>query len=64
MIRYLFALASLAACATSSAAQSVLPGKGLSQHPFFYAGEWDYRYPDLGPFSSIQLLDERGGYPR
>ena len=23
----------------------ILPGKGLSQHPFFYAGEWDYPKP-------------------
>jgi hypothetical protein len=22
-----------------------LPGKGLAQHPFLYAGEWDYRKP-------------------
>ena len=29
---------------------AVLPGSGLSQHPFFYAG--------LGACSSIQLLDE------
>ncbi|MEY4490038.1 MAG: hypothetical protein RIQ79_2546 [Verrucomicrobiota bacterium] len=25
---------------------AVLPGNGLSQHPFLYAGEWDYRKPD------------------
>ena len=28
------------------AAPAVLPGKGLAEHPFFYAGEWDYRNPD------------------
>jgi hypothetical protein len=25
---------------------SVLPGRGLSQHPFFYAGEWNHPSPD------------------
>jgi hypothetical protein len=25
--------------------QGVLPGKGLAQHPFLYAGEWDHRKP-------------------
>jgi hypothetical protein len=24
---------------------TVLPGKGLAQHPFLYTGEWDYRKP-------------------
>ena len=23
-----------------------LPGKGLNQHPFLYAGEWDMRHPE------------------
>ena len=23
-----------------------LPGKGLAQHPFLFAGEWDFRKPD------------------
>ena len=29
---------------------AVLPGKGLSQHPFLYAGEWDTRKPDQSMF--------------
>ena len=32
------------------AAPAALPGKGLAQHPFFYAGEWDYRLPDQTMF--------------
>ncbi|HEX2853897.1 MAG TPA: hypothetical protein VHO24_11715 [Opitutaceae bacterium] len=28
----------------------MLPGKGLAQHPFLYAGEWDYRKPDQTMF--------------
>lgn len=27
-----------------------LPGHGLSEHPFLYAGEWDYRYPEQTMF--------------
>jgi outer membrane protein assembly factor BamB len=27
-----------------------LPGKGLAQHPFLYAGEWDYRKPEQTMF--------------
>ncbi len=27
-----------------------LPGKGLAQHPFLYAGEWDFRHPDQTMF--------------
>ena len=27
---------------TSPLSPEILPGKGLSQHPFFYAGEWNY----------------------
>jgi hypothetical protein len=30
---------------TVGAQVAQLPGKGLSQHPFLYAGEWDYRNP-------------------
>jgi len=29
---------------------AVLPGKGLAQHPFLYAGEWDTRKPDQSMF--------------
>ena len=29
---------------------AVLPGKGLAQHPFLYAGEWDHRFPDQTMF--------------
>ena len=31
-------------------APAVLPGHGLAQHPFLYAGEWDYRKPDQTMF--------------
>src|SRR5215216_4919036 len=34
----------------SAFAAAVLPGKGLAQHPFLYAGEWDHRYPDQTMF--------------
>lgn len=34
-----------AAVATPVYSPDVLPGNGLAQHPFFYAGEWDYRNP-------------------
>lgn len=27
-----------------------LPGRGLAQHPFFYAGEWDHRNPEQRMF--------------
>ena len=44
--------------ATTSAASAprppqspaVLPGKGLAQHPFLYAGEWDTRKTDQSMF--------------
>ena len=35
--------ATAAAATAVSYAPAVLPGKGLSQHPFLYTGEWDYR---------------------
>ena len=48
----------------------VLPGKGLAQHPFLYAGEWDHRFPDQTMFVvrdgkvawtySIKLKDSTG----
>ncbi|MEO7600085.1 MAG: hypothetical protein ABIV50_14205 [Opitutus sp.] len=51
-------------------APAVLPGKGLAQHPFLYAGEWDHRYPDQTMFVvrdgkvawtyTIKLKDEAG----
>src|SRR5882724_6997022 len=28
-----------------SYAPALLPGRGLEQHPFFYAGQWDFRHP-------------------
>ncbi len=31
-------------------APAALPGKGLAQHPFMYAGEWDYRNPNQTVF--------------
>jgi hypothetical protein len=30
----------------ASYAPPTLPGRGLAQHPFLYAGEWDYRKPE------------------
>ncbi|MEO6526235.1 MAG: hypothetical protein ABIP93_06395 [Gemmatimonadaceae bacterium] len=57
------------ASAPDRASPAVLPGRGLAQHPFFYAGEWDYRRPDQTMFIvrdgtvvwsySIKLKDER-----
>jgi outer membrane protein assembly factor BamB len=35
---------------TNSAQPRVWPGKGLAQHPFLYAGEWDTRKPDQSMF--------------
>ena len=29
---------------------ATLPGRGLAQHPFLYAGEWDYRKPEQTMF--------------
>jgi hypothetical protein len=29
---------------------ATLPGQGLAQHPFFYAGEWNYPNPDQAMF--------------
>jgi len=37
------AAATIAATNAASYAPAVLPGKGMSQHPFLYTGEWDYR---------------------
>src|ERR1700712_1677235 len=31
-----------------------LPGKGLKQHSFLYAGEWDTRYPDAQKMSIVR----------
>ena len=31
--------------AGAATAPAVLPGKGIAQHPFLYAGEWDTRKP-------------------
>lgn len=53
------ALPATSACAAEPApapepphsyAPAELPGKGLAQHPFLYAGEWDYRKPDQTMF--------------
>ena len=35
---------------TNAAAPHVWPGRGLAQHPFLYAGEWDTRKPDQSMF--------------
>ena len=40
-----WAAAGLAAVATWNAVSAELPGKGVAQHPFLYAGEWDTRKP-------------------
>jgi hypothetical protein len=37
--------ASSAAAAGTNAVPNVWPGRGLAQHPFLYAGEWDTRKP-------------------
>jgi len=37
---------SLAAEAPAGNSPAVLPGRGLAQHPFFYAGEWYYTHPE------------------
>ncbi|MEO8621010.1 MAG: hypothetical protein ABI625_08085, partial [bacterium] len=60
ILRTALAMGALAAGSTAAAqvapnvpppaAPEILPGKGLAQHPFFYAGEWDYRYPDQKMF--------------
>ena len=34
----------------TSYSPATLPGKGLAQHPFLYAGEWDYRKPEQTMF--------------
>ena len=49
---------------------AVLPGRGLAQHDFLYAGEWDFRHPDQTMFVvrggkvvwtyTIKLKDEAG----
>jgi hypothetical protein len=39
-----------APAAPPSYSPAELPGKGLAQHPFLYAGEWDYRKPDQTMF--------------
>lgn len=33
------------AAMTNAVAPAVLPGKGVAQYPFLYAGEWDTRKP-------------------
>ena len=38
------------ATATNDAPPHIWPGKGLAQHPFLYAGEWDTRKPDQSMF--------------
>ena len=43
-------LGSGAALPALAAEPATLPGKGLSQHPFFYAGEWDHRHPEQTMF--------------
>jgi hypothetical protein len=35
-----------AGAAAADLSPAVLPGSGLAQHPFLYAGEWDTRKPD------------------
>jgi hypothetical protein len=36
--------------AVAAYAPAHLPGQGLDQHPFVYAGEWDYRKPEQTMF--------------
>ncbi len=64
------ALAATEPAAKPAASAAVLPGNGLAQHPFLYAGEWDHRYPDQTMFVvrdgkvvwsySIKLKDDAG----
>ena len=44
----LFLLLSFMVCVQAQTKNSAeqLPGKGLNQHPFLYAGEWDMRHPE------------------
>ena len=64
------AMAAVAATNAPPAAPAVLPGKGLAQHDFFYAGEgtkermsivrggqvvWSYTHPDRGEISDAVL---------
>jgi hypothetical protein len=48
------ALSNVPAPASPAAANvyspATLPGRGLAQHPFLYAGEWDYRKPEQTMF--------------
>lgn len=39
-----------AAALPPTTSPAILPGNGLSQHPFFYAGEWDHRKPEQTMF--------------
>ena len=52
-MRFLFV--SLLALASAAAQPPALPGKGATQHPFLYAGEWDTRKPQQ---QSIFLVRE------
>jgi PQQ-like domain len=38
--------AETAPAAAAPNSPAVLPGRGLAQHPFFYAGEWYYTHPE------------------
>jgi hypothetical protein len=53
-VRLLWAAATAGADTGAVSAQSYsppeLPGHGLSQHPFFYAGEWYYTHPEQKMF--------------
>ena len=42
--------AASAAPPAASYSPAVLPGRGLAQHPFLYAGEWNYPNPDQSMF--------------
>lgn len=70
-IRTLTGLIAGLAALTSLAPAADLPGKGIAQHPFLYAGEWDTRKPLQSMFLvrdgkvvwqySIPLRTESGG---
>ena len=54
-IRFFGVLAAAATCAAAAPgvtpfSPAVLPGNGLAQHPFLYAGEWDTRKADQSIF--------------
>ena len=42
------------AATTQPLSPAILPGNGLAQHPFLYAGEWDTRHPEAQSMFLVQ----------